>query len=114
VVTKKKGTEMAKTTKRVESDVEVAEEVGPAPVVLNSQQEVADCLRLSIYQLESLLRRYPFLNSGVSGKVSGRWKVLEADVFRWFRFVQVQESRHPDSKRMRPAEPPELTGIKGR
>jgi hypothetical protein len=86
----------------------------PAVTWLTSKQEVADALQLSIYKLETLLRRYPFGACGVSGKVCGRWHVDRADVFAWFRYVQSQELRHPDARRMRPEEPPELTDLRGR
>jgi len=82
--------------------------------ILSSRQEVADELKISLYQLYRMLNKYPFGMCGVSGKVMGRWKVTRADVHRWFRYVQRQELRHPDARRMRPEEPPALTDIKGR
>jgi len=95
----------------VEPQVEQEE---PGLDLLTSKQEVADELKMSLYQLEKFLRLYPFDCSGVPGKVGGRWRVYRADVHRWWRFVQRQELRHPEAKRMRPEEPPDLANLKGR
>lgn len=82
--------------------------------VLTCKQEVSDELRMSFYQLEKLLHKYPFQLSGVSGKLNGRWHVAVDDVWRWYRYVQRQELRHPESRRMRPEEPPDVAAIRGR
>lgn len=84
------------------------------PVFLTSAQEISDALRMSLYQFQQLVRRYPFSDTGVSGKIMGRWRITQDDAFRWFRYVQKQECRHPDSRRMRPEEAPALEEIKGR
>jgi len=83
--------------------------------ILTSKQEVADVLKMTVYQFNTLLRRYSFADgSGVSGKLNGRWHVPKDYVLRWYRYVQTQEARHPDARRMRPVEAPELVGMKGR
>jgi hypothetical protein len=121
---------MGKTTKRDEGEYirdrlldegEAVDRPGgieEAPAVeagiLTSKQAVADYLQMSMYQFETLLRKYPFRHSGVSGKVNGRWRTRGADAWRWFVFVQKQETRHPEMRRFRPDEAPELTGIVGR
>jgi hypothetical protein len=91
----------------------------PAPVepprkVLTSQQEVIEELRMSQYQFETLLKKYPFYHSGAAGKLNGRWHVAVEDVWRWHRYVQQQERRHPDARRMRPEEPPDIADIRAR
>ena len=88
--------------------------IDPALAILSSKQEVADELKMSMHQLCQLLQRYPFELSGVPGKILGRWKVTRSDVHAWFRYVQAQEMRHPEARRLRPAEPPELAWIVGR
>ena len=105
---KKKGDKMEATeaVKEVKEDAVLD--------ILSSKQEVADELKMSLHQLTQLLRKYPFEGSGVPGKIMGRWKVDRTDVHRWFRYVQRQELRHPDARRMRPEEPPEIAAIKGR
>lgn len=85
------------------------------PDILTSKQEVADELKMSIYQFSQLLRRYPFESGAqVAGKIMGRWRVTKDDAWRWHRYVQRQEARHPDARRMRPEEPPILTELSGR
>jgi hypothetical protein len=101
-------------TKKSDAVSEVVQEDRPVGVIFGCKQEVADALRMSIYQFEKLLRRYPFDVTGVSGKILGRWHVTQADVFVWYRHVQRQESRHPEARRMRPEEAPDLDQIKGR
>ena len=90
------------------------EQEEPVLDLLTSKQEVADELRMSLYQLDKILQRYPFDLSGVPGKIRGRWRVERKDVHRWWRYVKRQELRHPESKRLRPEEPPELASLKGR
>lgn len=87
---------------------------GAPEVFLSSKQEVADELKMSLRQFSQLLRKYPFNVSGVPGKIMGRWRVTRTDVCRWFRYVQSQEARHPDARRMRPEEAPEIAVISGR
>jgi hypothetical protein len=95
---------------------------GPAPIddslvpkkILTSKVEVAEELKMSVYQFNKLLNKYPFGRSGVAGKISGRWRITQEDAWRWFRYVQTQESRHPDARRMRPAEPPAVAEIRTR
>lgn len=82
--------------------------------VLTSKQEVADVLKMSVYQFSQLLHKYPFANSGAAGKLNGRWHVSRANVWEWYKFVQRQEIRHPDARRMRPDEPPEIAAIVAR
>lgn len=106
---------MAKKTK------EKKENHSPAPYekdmqleILSSKQEVADELKMSLHQLSALLKKYPFELSGVPSKIMGRWRVQKSDVARWFAYVQRQEVRHPESRRLRPEEPPALAEIRGR
>jgi len=82
--------------------------------ILSSAQEVADELKMGLRPFYRLVNKYPFGLCGVAGKIMGRWKVTRSDVHNWFRYVQRQELRHPDARRMRPEEPPELTELKGR
>ncbi len=91
-------------------DVQEVRELG----ILSSKQEVADELKMSVYQLNQLLQKYPFELCGVPPKIMGRWKVQKSDVARWFSYVQRQELRHPDSVRLRPEEPPALAEMRGR
>jgi len=90
------------------------EAVAPPSNVLTSQQEVLDELKMGQSQFIRLLRKYPFGCCGASGKLNGRWHVTREDVWRWHRYVQRQELRHPDARRMRPEEPPELGDIRAR
>lgn len=90
------------------------EQEEPVLDLLTSKQEVADELKMSLYQLDKLLQRYPFHLSGAPGKINNRWRVERRYVHAWFRYVQRQELRHPEAKRMRPEEPPDLAGLKGR
>jgi hypothetical protein len=83
-------------------------------ILLTSKQEVADFLRMSVRKCNGLLRKYPFIRSGVSGKVNKRWHVDSEYVQRWIGYVHKEESRHPDARRMRPAEPPGVFEIQGR
>jgi hypothetical protein len=82
--------------------------------ILTSKQEVADELKMSIRVFEKLEQRYPFTITGISGRINGRWKVTRDYIQKWFAYVQRQESRHPEARRTRPEEPPELQEIKGR
>ena len=82
--------------------------------LLGSKNEVADYLRMHVNTLDKYLRKYPFEESGRPGKIMGRWRVPKGDVDRWFRWVQDQELRHPDARRLRPEEAPGLQWIKGR
>ncbi len=93
---------------------EAMEPVIPPERVLTSQQEVIDELRMGQKPFIRLLKKYPFLNSGAAGKINGRWHVTVEDVWRWHRYVQRQEIRHPDARRMRPEEPPDLGDIRGK
>jgi hypothetical protein len=88
-----------------------------SPDMLTSQQEVIDYLQMSRGQFQRLLAKYPFVKSGAPGKINGRWHVERVKVRAWWELVQYQEAqalRHPDMRRMRPVEPPELSSIKGR
>ena len=82
--------------------------------VLTSQAEVLAELRMGREQFMRLLRKYSFDVTGKAGKINGRWHVRVDDVWRWHGYVQDQERRHPDARRMRPEEPPALRRIKGR
>jgi hypothetical protein len=78
--------------------------------LLTSKQEVADLLGMSITTLGRYLRKYKF----TGGTTNGRWRVFKTDVFAWWKHVQHQEHRHPEARRMRPEEAPELQEIKAR
>jgi len=106
----KKDVDAAETTARSDG----LDYVTPPVRVLTSQQDVIDELKMGSQQFMRLLRKYPFACCGASGKLNGRWHVTAEDVWRWHRFVQQQELRHPDARRMRPAEPPELGEIHAR
>lgn len=83
--------------------------------ILGSKQEVAEELKMSIHTLGQLLVKYPFHHAaGVNPKIMGRWRISMTDAYNWFRYVQRQESRHPEARRLRPEEPPELAEIVGR
>ena len=82
--------------------------------LLTSKQEVADELGMSVRTFERYLQRYPFGVSGVPGTVRGRWRVQRAYVLAWWEYVQRQEMRHPEMRRLRPEEPPAVAEIKGR
>ena len=84
------------------------------PDLLTSQQEVVDFLDMSRGKFQRLLIKYPFKASGVPGKVNGRWHVERKYVLQWWKHVQAQELRHPDSRRMRPEEPPDIANISAR
>jgi len=116
--TKKEKTETSKspatTGMKTTATAPSADDPGPPAKVLTSQQEVIDELRISSYRFTQLLKKYPFSHSGAAGKLNGRWHVALEDVWRWFRYIQRQEMRHPDARRMRPEEPPELSEISTR
>ena len=99
--------------KTTNNDVETLEKPVATPVLFTSKQEVADELKMSVNTFSKYLRRYPFKESGVSGKVMGRWRVTQEYVWRWHDFVMHQDSRHPDSRRLRPEEPPGSPGSGG-
>ncbi len=82
--------------------------------LLTSKQEVADALGMSVRTFERYLQRYPFALSGAPGTVRGRWRVQRAYVLAWWEYVQRQEMRHPEMRRLRPEEPPTVAEIKGR
>lgn len=82
--------------------------------LLASKQQVADVLGMSIRTFERYLAKYPFSCSGKAGVVNGRWRVFRTDVYAWWAYVQRQEARHPEIRRMRPEEPPVVRDIKGR
>jgi hypothetical protein len=83
-------------------------------VFLTSKQEVADVLGMSVKAFERYLKDYPFHHSGAPGVVQGRWRVLRTYVFRWWGYVQRQQLRHPEARRLRPEEPPVVAEIRGR
>lgn len=89
-------------------------EVENSGALLTSQQEVAEYLKMHPSTLERFLRKYPFAKIGKPGKVNGRWRVYQSAVSTWWAYVERQECRHPDSRRMRPEEAPELVEIVGR
>ena len=105
-----------KTSKKQDTDDKkaAADDATIPSKVLTSVNEVAQELSISVKTLYTYLRKYPFEATGVSGKLNGRWHVPVEDVWRWYHYVKRQEVRHPDSRRMRPEEPPGLTEIKGR
>lgn len=87
----------------------------PKPRILASKQEVADELGMGVKPFNRLLRKYPFFNgTGVTGKLNGRWHVPSEYVHIWLKWALKQESRHPESRRMRPSEAPDLKNIKSR
>jgi hypothetical protein len=81
---------------------------------LTSKQAVADELGMSVDTLTRFLRQYPFHHSGAPGVINGRWRVRRTYVILWWEYVQRQNQRHPDARRLRPEEPPDLAAIKGR
>lgn len=87
---------------------------GASKEILTSRQEVADALKISPYQLWQRMTKYPPAELGIPMKVSGRFHVYLDDVHAWNQYVQRQELRHPDARRMRPDEAPELSKIRGR
>ena len=98
-----------------EREERMEDETFTPPKMLTSKQEVADELKMSIRHFSRLLQKYPFADGAeVPGKIGGRWRVSVDDAWKWFFYVQAQELRHPDSRRMRPEEPPEISGIAGR
>ena len=102
------------TSKKVGDKKTDASEAPPPERVLTSKQEVIDELKMGMTMFNSLLKKYPFCSCGAPGKLSGRWHVAVEDVWRWYRHIQKQELRHPDSRRLRPEEPPGIAAIKGR
>ena len=82
--------------------------------LLVRKEEIAKYLRMHVNTLDKLLAKYPFELIGVAGKIMGMWRIPKNDVDRWFQFVREQEYRHPDARRMRPPEPPEVDDIVGR
>jgi hypothetical protein len=113
----KKGGNMAQRgrPKKEEQEKKMESEKIEKPRILTSAHEVAEELGIGIKPFFRLLRKYPFSNgTGVTGKLNGRWNVPAEYVHKWHRYVLRQETRHPDSRRMRPAEPPEMGDIQGR
>lgn len=105
------------TKKTMDNRMETSEDAGTEDSVVEvftSQQEVIDELRMGRKQFMSLIKKYPFYKCGSSGKLNGRWHVTKSDLWRWHGYVQKQELRHPESRRMRPEEPPELTDMRAR
>lgn len=84
------------------------------PRALSSLQEICDELRMGLKQFRNLEKKYPISKTGVPGKLNGRWHIPVDNLWSWYRYVQKQEIRHPDSRRMRPQEPPEIQDICGR
>ena len=85
--------------------------------ILSCKEDVAKKLGMSVQTLNLLVNEYPFEDIGIPAKIRGRWRVTELDVHRWFRYVQYKETekkRHPEARRMRPAEPPDIEDIQGR
>lgn len=81
---------------------------------MTSKQQVADLLGMSVTTFTRYLAKYRFSCCGKAGVVNGRWRVFKSDVFAWWAYVQRQEARHPDMRRLRPEEPPVLQNIKRR
>ena len=100
--------------KKATKEEQIEEITEPVMEILSSKQDVANELKMHVNTLDKYLAKYPFANSGVPGKMMGRWRLAKSDVHRWFRFVQQQEMRHPTARRMRPVEPPEVADITGR
>lgn len=104
-----------KESKKDETGQKTADEKATSAVrILTSVIEVANELTVSVHTLYSYLRKYPFEETGVSGHLNGRWHVPAEDVWRWYRYIKRQEIRHPDARRMRPEEPPEIKKIRAR
>ena len=83
--------------------------------LLTSQQDVAAALDMSTATLERYLARYPWRGADLPpGKVNGRWRVKRSDVLDWFEYVRRQQVRHPEARRFRPEEAPEVAAIRGR
>ena len=104
---------MNKNGKKTEQ-AEAETQIDTAMEMLVGKKEIARELKMSASTLDRYLGKYPFDECGVPGKVMGSWRVDRADVYRWWRWVQSQELRHPEARRLRPQEPPEVAGIVGR
>jgi hypothetical protein len=113
-MTSKKTKEVKTENQPIEAPAKDLADVTKPAGVLTSQQEVIDALKMGQSQFVRLLRKYPFGCCGSSGKLNGRWHVTVEDVWRWHRYVQRQELRHPDARRMRPEEPPDISDIRAR
>ena len=99
-----------KKTEQAETDTQI----DTAMEMLVGKKEIARELKMSERTLVKYFSKYPFESCGISGKIMGSWRVDRADVYRWWRWVQSQELRHPEARRLRPQEPPEIAGIVGR
>lgn len=118
---KKKTEEVEQVEEQVEQvEQEVVESVKKQPErqsameMIVGKKALASELKMSMSTLDRYLSKYPFEACGIPGKVMGSWRLDKADVYRWWRWVQSQELRHPDSRRLRPEEPPDIQSIVGR
>jgi hypothetical protein len=83
--------------------------------ILDSKQAILDFLKMGEKMFNVLHKKYPFINAiGITGKVRGKFFVSAEQVRVWAAHVQHQETRHPEMRRFRPEEPPDIGAIKGR
>ena len=78
--------------------------------ILQGRDEVAAFLGWSVDTLLRLANKYP----PGGAKINGRWNWTQAGALQWRDFVATQETRHPEARRYRPAEPPTVADIIGR
>ena len=82
--------------------------------ILTGAEEVAAHLGWHVNTLRKYAAKYPPSGTGFPAHLNGRWNVSKTDIEQWRAYVIRQESRHPESRRFRPEEPPEIAAIQGR
>lgn len=82
--------------------------------ILCGIDEVAAYLRIHPDTLRRYARKFPPMDADFLAKLNGRWHVKASEAMAWLDYVKRQIHRHPDSRRMRPEEPPEVAAIQAR
>lgn len=84
-------------------------------VIITSKQELLDVVKMSARVFDPLVERYSFERLlGISAKINGRYHLTKRQALLWYKRMQHERCRHPEARRMRPMEPPDIDGIVGR
>ena len=108
-----RATEADTTTESATAATEAADVVSGD--LFSSLQDILEFTGWSKTRFYKVHKKYPLIDAiGVTGQIYGRFCVTEDQIRIWLNYVQRQESRHPDMRRLRPEEPPGLIKIQGR